>query len=417
MKKLAINGGYPLRGKVNISGSKNAALPIMTASILSNEDLILNNLPQLADVKTMRRLLESMGVNIKEDQNGKMRLNSSSISKKIATYELVKTMRASIMVLGPLLAKYGEARVSLPGGCAIGARPVDLHIKGLEALGAEIHIEEGYIVASAKHLKGAEYSFAKKSVTGTANIIMAACLADGKSKILNSACEPEIVQLGQLLISMGAKITGLGTENISIDGVENLSGTEITIIPDRIEVMTMAVASIITKGELIIENVVPTHVSQPVALLKKSGAIIEFDKNTMYVENSNEVLPINFETSPFPGIPTDIQAQLMVMNIIANGNSKIKETIFENRFMHALELKRMGADITIDGNTAKIKGVSQLYPAPVMATDLRASAALILAGLVTDGQTIVDRIYHLDRGYEKIEKKLTKIGAKVQRID
>ena len=269
LKKLVINGGYPLRGKVNISGSKNAALPIMTATILSDEDLTLNNLPELADVNTMRRLLESMGVSIKEDQNGQMRLNSSSISKKIATYELVKTMRASIMVLGPLLAKYGEARVSLPGGCAIGARPVDLHIKGLEALGAEIHIEEGYIVASTKYLKGAEYSFAKKSVTGTANIIMAACLADGKSKILNSACEPEIVQLGQLLISMGAKITGLGTENISIDGVEKLSGTEITIIPDRIEVMTMAVASIITRGELIIENVLPTHVSQPVALLKK----------------------------------------------------------------------------------------------------------------------------------------------------
>jgi UDP-N-acetylglucosamine 1-carboxyvinyltransferase len=358
-----------------------------------------------------------MGVNIKEDHNGKIRLNSSNISKKVATYELVKTMRASIMVLGPLLAKFGEARVSLPGGCAIGARPVDLHIKGPEALGAEIHIEEGYIVASAKKLTGSEYSFSKKSVTGTANIIMAACLADGKSKILNSACEPEIVQLGQFLNSMGAKITGLGTEIIIIDGVESLGGAEITIMPDRIEVMTMAVASIITKGELIIENVIPSHVSQPIELLKKSGANIEFDENTIYVENSNEVLPISFETSPFPGIPTDIQAQLMVMNIIANGNSWIKETIFENRFMHALELKRMGADISIDGNTANIRGVSRLYPAPVMATDLRASAALILAGLITDGQTIVDRIYHLDRGYEKIEKKLSKIGAKVQRID
>ena len=417
MKKLAINGGYPLNGSIKISGAKNAALPMMTASILSDHNIVLNGVPDLADVKTMITLLESMGIETNKNHKGSLTLNASGIDSRFASYELVKTMRASIMVLGPLLAKYGEAKVSLPGGCAIGARPVDLHIQGLEKLGARIEIKDGYLLASADRLIGSSYCFPKKSVTGTANILMAATLAEGETKIVNSACEPEIVQLGELLNAMGARIEGLGEDCITIQGVENLVGAEIEIIPDRIEAITMVIAGIITQGEIEIENINPSHIEEPIELIRQCGAILEISDQSLFVKGSDEILPISFETEPYPGIPTDIQAQLMVLNTIAKGVSNITETIFENRFMHVLELKRMGANIGIDGNTAEIKGVSSLNSAPVMATDLRASAALILAGLIAEGETIIDRIYHLDRGYESVEEKLSNVGAKVRRID
>ena len=417
MKKLEINGGYPLNGTVKISGAKNAALPMMTVSILSDHDIVLNGIPNLADVRTMITLLESMGVKTNKSHKDSYTFNASGIHSRFASYELVKTMRASIMVLGPLLAKYGEAKVSLPGGCAIGSRPVDLHIQGLEKLGARIEIKDGYILASSDRLIGSSYCFPKKSVTGTANILMAATLAEGETEIINAACEPEIVQLGELLNAMGARIEGLGGNSITIQGVENLNGAEIEIIPDRIEAITMIIAGIITQGELKIENIDPSHMEQPVELIKQCGAKIEISEKNLFVKGLDEILPISFETKPYPGIPTDIQAQLMVLNSIANGDSQITETIFENRFMHVLELKRMGANISIDGNTAEISGVSRLNSAPVMATDLRASAALILAGLIAKGETIIDRIYHLDRGYESVEEKLSNIGAKVRRID
>ena len=417
MKKLAINGGYPLNGSIKISGAKNAALPMMTASILSDHNIVLNGVPDLADVKTMITLLESMGIETNKNHKGSLTLNASGIDSRFASYELVKTMRASIMVLGPLLAKYGEAKVSLPGGCAIGARPVDLHIQGLEKLGARIEIKDGYILASADRLIGSSYCFPKKSVTGTANILMAGTLAEGETEIFNAACEPEIVQLGELLNAMGARIEGLGEDCIIIQGVENLVGAEIEIIPDRIEAITMIIAGIITQGELKIENINPSHIEEPIELIRQCGAILEISDQSLFVKGSDEILPISFETEPYPGIPTDIQAQLMVLNTIAKGDSNITETIFENRFMHVLELKRMGANIGIDGNIAEITGVTSLNSAPVMATDLRASAALILAGLIAEGETIIDRIYHLDRGYESVEEKLSNVGAKVRRID
>ena len=417
MKKLAINGGYPLNGSIKISGAKNAALPMMTASILSDHNIVLNGVPDLADVKTMITLLESMGIETNKNHKSSLTLNASGIDSRFASYELVKTMRASIMVLGPLLAKYGEAKVSLPGGCAIGARPVDLHIQGLEKLGARIEIKDGYLLASADRLIGSLYRFPKKSVTGTANILMAATLAEGETKIVNSACEPEIVQLGELLNAMGARIEGLGEDCITIQGVENLVGAKIEIIPDRIEAITMIIAGIITQGEIEIENINPSHIEEPIELIRQCGAILEISDQSLFVKGSDEIFPISFETEPYPGIPTDIQAQLMVLNTIAKGDSNITETIFENRFMHVLELKRMGANIGIDGNTAEIRGVTSLNAAPVMATDLRASAALILAGLIAKGETVIDRIYHLDRGYESLEKKLSNIGAKVRRID
>ena len=417
MKKLAINGGFPLNGSVKISGAKNAALPMMTASILSDHDIVLNGVPNLADVRTMITLLESMGIETSKSHKDSLTFNASGINSRFASYELVKTMRASIMVLGPLLAKHREAKVSLPGGCAIGARPVDLHIQGLEKLGANIEIQDGYILATADRLIGSSYCFPKKSVTGTANILMAATLAEGETKIVNAACEPEIVQLGELLNAMGARIDGLGGDCIKIQGVENLVGAEIEIIPDRIEAITMIIAGIITQGELKIENIDPSHIEQPIDLIRQCGAKLEISGHSLYVRGSDQILPISFETEPYPGIPTDIQAQLMVLNSIAKGDSRITETIFENRFMHVLELKRMGANIGIDGSTAKISGVSRLNSAPVMATDLRASAALILAGLIAKGETVIDRIYHLDRGYESVEEKLSNIGAKVRRID
>ena len=417
MKKLVINGGYPLNGSVKISGAKNAALPMMTASILSNHDITLNCIPDLADVRTMIILLESMGIKANKNHEDSLTFNASGINSKFASYELVKTMRASIMVLGPMLAKYGEAKVSLPGGCAIGARPVDLHIKGLEKLGASIEIKNGYILAFADRLLGSSYCFPKKSVTGTANILMAATLAEGETKILNAACEPEIVQLGELLNAMGAKIKGLGEDCITINGVEELGSAEIEIIPDRIEAITMIIAGIITRGELKINNINPSHIKEPIDLIRQSGANLEIFGDYLNVNGGDEILPVSFETNPYPGIPTDIQAQLMVLNSVSVGDSIIKETIFENRFMHVLELNRMGDNIRINGNTAKIKGVRKLNSAPVMATDLRASAALILAGLIADGETIIDRIYHLDRGYQSIEEKLSNIGAKVRRID
>ena len=381
MKKLVINGGYPLNGSIKISGAKNAALPMMTASILSDHNIVLNGVPDLADVKTMITLLESMGIETNKNHKSSLTLNASGIDSRFASYELVKTMRASIMVLGPLLAKYGEQK-SLYLEVVLLELDRLISIYRLEKLGARIEIKDGYLLASADRLIGSLYRFPKKSVTGTSNIFTSATLAEGETKIVNSACEPEIVQLGELLNAMGARIEGLGEDCITIQGVENLVGAKIEIIPDRIEAITMIIAGIITQGEIEIENINPSHLDEPIELIRQCGAMLEISERSLFVKGPDQILPISFETEAYPGIPTDIQAQLMVLNTIANGDSKITETIFENRFMHVLELKRMGANIGIDGNTAEIKGVTSLNSAPVMATDLRASAALILAGLI-----------------------------------
>ena len=332
---------------------------MMAASILSDQDIVLHGIPDLADVRTMITLLESMGIEINKNHKDSLKFNASGVDSRFASYELVKTMRASIMVLGPLLAKYGEAKVSLPGGCAIGARPVDLHIQGLEKLGARIEIRDGYILASADRLIGSSYCFPKKSVTGTANILMAATLAEGQTEIVNAACEPEIVQLGELLNAMGAKIDGVGGDCIKIEGVENLVSAEIEIIPDRIEAITMIIAGIITQGELKIENIDPSHIEGPIDLIRQCGAKLEISERSLLVKGPDQILPISFETEAYPGIPTDIQAQLMVLNSIANGDSKITETIFENRFMHVLELQRLGAKILLKNNKAIIEGNSK----------------------------------------------------------
>jgi len=358
-----------------------------------------------------------MGVSITLADDNKLILDSSKIGNFLAPYDLVKTMRASILVLGPLIARFGEASVSLPGGCAIGARPVNLHLDGLKAMGADIEINEGYICARAKKLKGTHFSFSPVSVTGTANIMTAAVLAEGQSILENAAIEPEVISLGEFLIKMGAKIKGLGTRKIIIDGVNNLHSVEHTIIPDRIEAGTFLVAAAITKGNVLLKKTQPEHLQSVLDLLNQTGAIIVVEENKIELNMKHKnIKPVDFTTQPYPGIPTDIQAQFMVLNTIARGNSIVVETIFENRFMHVLELQRMGADISLSGNTAYITGVKRLQSAPVMATDLRASAALVLAGLVADGETRIDRIYHIDRGYECIEDKLTLLGAKVTRI-
>ena len=417
MKKLIIQGGRSLSGEVHISGSKNAALSIIAASIMTEERVILENIPHLEDITTMIRLIAGMGVSITLADDNKLILDSSKIGNFLAPYDLVKTMRASILVLGPLIARFGEASVSLPGGCAIGARPVNLHLDGLKAMGADIEINEGYICARAKKLKGAHFSFKPVSVTGTANIMTAAVLAEGQSILENAAIEPEVISLGEFLIKMGANIKGLGTRKIIIDGVNKLHSVEHTIIPDRIEAGTFLVAAAITKGNVLLKKTQPEHLQSVLDLLSQTGALIVVEENKIELNmKQKNIKPVDFTTQPYPGIPTDIQAQFMVLNTIARGNSIVVETIFENRFMHVLELQRMGADISLSGNTAYITGVKKLQSAPVMATDLRASAALVLAGLVADGETRIDRIYHIDRGYECIEDKLTLLGAKVTRI-
>ena len=418
MKKLKIQGGHSLRGEIHISGSKNAALSIIAASIMTEERIVLENIPHLEDVTTMIRLIAGMGVSVTLADDNKLILDSSKIRNFLAPYDLVKTMRASILVLGPLIARFGEASVSLPGGCAIGARPVNLHLDGLKAMGADVEINEGYICAKAKKLKGAHFSFSPVSVTGTANLMMAGVMAEGQTILENAATEPEVINLGEFLLKMGAKIKGLGTRKIMIDGVNKLSSTEHKIIPDRIETGTFLVAAAITKGSVLLKKTQPEHLQSVLDLLRQTGAVIFFEEDTIELTmNLTNIKPADFTTQPYPGIPTDMQAQLMVLNAIASGNSIVVETIFENRFMHVLELQRMGADISLSGNTAYITGVKKLQSAPVMATDLRASAALVLAGLVADGETHIDRIYHIDRGYECIESKLSLLGAKVARIE
>jgi UDP-N-acetylglucosamine 1-carboxyvinyltransferase len=418
LKKLKIQGGHSLRGEIHISGSKNAALSIIAASIMTEERIVLENIPHLEDVTTMIRLIAGMGVSVTLADDNKLILDSSKIRNFLAPYDLVKTMRASILVLGPLIARFGEASVSLPGGCAIGARPVNLHLDGLKAMGADVEINEGYICAKAKKLKGAHFSFSPVSVTGTANLMMAGVMAEGQTILENAATEPEVINLGDFLLKMGAKIKGLGTRKIMIDGVNKLSSTEHKIIPDRIETGTFLVAAAITKGSVLLKKTQPEHLQSVLDLLRQTGAVIFFEEDTIELTmNLTNIKPADFTTQPYPGIPTDMQAQLMVLNAIAPGNSIVVETIFENRFMHVLELQRMGADISLSGNTAYITGVKKLQSAPVMATDLRASAALVLAGLVADGETHIDRIYHIDRGYECIESKLSLLGAKVARIE
>lgn len=418
MKKLKIQGGHSLRGEIHISGSKNAALSIIAASIMTEERIVLENIPHLEDVTTMIKLIAGMGVSVTLADDNKLILDSSKIRNFLAPYDLVKTMRASILVLGPLIARFGEASVSLPGGCAIGARPVNLHLDGLKAMGADVEINEGYICAKAKKLKGAHFSFSPVSVTGTANLMMAGVMAEGQTILENAATEPEVINLGEFLLKMGAKIKGLGTRKIMIDGVNKLCSAEHKIIPDRIETGTFLVAAAITKGSVLLKKTQPEHLQSVLDLLRQTGAVIFFEEDTIELTmNLTNIKPVDFTTQPYPGIPTDMQAQLMVLNAIAPGNSIVVETIFENRFMHVLELQRMGADISLSGNTAYITGVKKLQSAPVMATDLRASAALVLAGLVADGETHIDRIYHIDRGYECIERKLSLLGAKVARIE
>ena len=417
MERLLIKGGKSLSGKITCSGAKNAALPMIAATILCDEKVTLRNLPYLQDITTMFELLGSMGSEILLDENMDFTISSSDLKDIEARYELVKTMRASILVLGPLLAKYGKARIALPGGCAIGSRPVNYHLDALKELGAEINLRNGYIEASAKKLNGANIRFPDITVTGTENLMMAACLADGITNLLNVAKEPEIVDLADMLNSMGADIKGAGTDKISIKGVKNLSGTVFNIPSDRIEAGTYLVAAAVTKGNITIEGINPIRLMRVIDKLKNTGAKVKYDDNSislkMDLESPN---PVDITTAPFPEFPTDMQAQFSVINAISNGTANIYETVFENRFMHILELNRMGCNIEVKGNHALIKGVNSIYGAQVMATDLRASASLILAGLCAEGETTVDRIYHIDRGYERIEEKLNYLGADIIRL-
>jgi len=416
MEKLLITGGKPLKGDVRISGAKNSVLPILAASLLSDDEVVIGNVPHLQDVTTTISLLTEMGATLSIDEKMKVSINASSVNKFYAPYEMVKTMRASILVLGPLLAHFGEAKVSLPGGCAIGSRPVNLHIDGLKAMGANIKVEDGYIIAKTKKLKGAKISFPTATVTGTENIMMAAVLASGKTFIKNAAKEPEIIDLANCLRLMGAKIEGDGSSSIIIEGVKRLNGCSYDVLPDRIETATFLVAAAITKGNLTLTHTRPDTIKIIIDKLRKAGAEIDIKNDIINIRADTKLDAVNITTNPYPDFPTDMQAQFIALNAISKGKSKVVESVFENRFMHVQELVRMGADIDINGNTALIKGVKDLTGAPVMATDLRASASLILAGLVAKGQTIVDRIYHIDRGYECIEEKLTKIGANIKRL-
>ncbi|MDO9365997.1 MAG: UDP-N-acetylglucosamine 1-carboxyvinyltransferase [Methylotenera sp.] len=419
MDKLIIQGGNRLNGEVTISGAKNAALPILCASLLAETPLYLSSVPALKDVGSTIKLLEQMGVKAERNAD-KVTLDASVIHSFEAPYEMVKTMRASILVLGPLLARFGHARVSLPGGCAIGSRPVDLHIKGLQAMGAEIHIEHGYIEATTKHLpnqrlQGARYYMDMVTVTGTENLMMAAALAQGTTVLENAAKEPEVVDMAECLIKMGAKITGAGTDVITIEGVERLTGATHNVVCDRIEAGTYMVAAAMTGGEVKLVNVQAHLLDAVIEKLREAGATVTCDADSITVKSDGQLKAVNIRTAPHPAFPTDMQAQLMALNTVASGVSKVTETIFENRFMHVQEMQRLGADISIDGNTALVKGVEFLDGATVMATDLRASASLVLAGLVARGETVIERIYHLDRGYENLEEKLNALGADVRR--
>ena len=417
MEKLLIKGGNTLSGTISCSGAKNAALPMIAATILSNEKVTLKNLPYLQDITTMFELLGSMGADILLDEDMNFTIQSNNLKDIEARYELVKTMRASILVLGPLLAKYGKARIALPGGCAIGSRPVNYHLDSLKEMGAEIVLKNGYIEASAKNLKGSDIRFDGITVTGTENLMMAATLAKGKTTLSNVAKEPEIIDLAEMLNSMGAKINGAGSEKITIQGVEKLSGTSFEIPADRIEAGTYLAAAAVTKGDIKIEGINPNRLMKVIDKLINTGAKVDYDEDSISFIMKNDIPdPVDITTAPFPEFPTDMQAQFSVINAISSGTANIYETIFENRFMHILELNRMGCDISVNGNHAIIKGVKSLYGAEVMATDLRASASLILAGLCAKGETVVDRIYHIDRGYERIEEKLNYLGANILRL-
>lgn len=419
MDKLIIEGGARLNGEVRISGAKNAALPILCAGLLAETPLVLTSVPALKDVASTVKLLHTMGVKVTQDTDT-VTLDASEVASFEATYEMVKTMRASILVLGPLLARFGSARVSLPGGCAIGSRPVDLHIKGLQAMGAAIHITHGYIQASTLHLpnrrlQGARYYMDMVTVTGTENLMMAAALADGTTILENAAKEPEVVDLAECLNKMGANIAGAGTDVITIVGVDRLKGATHNIVCDRIEAGTYMVAAAMTGGKVKLLNARADLLDAVVEKLRESGATVTHDDSTITVESNGRLKAVNIRTAPHPAFPTDMQAQFMALNSVAEGVAKVTETIFENRFMHVQEMQRLGADISVDGNTALVKGVEFLDGATVMATDLRASASLVLSGLVARGETIIERIYHLDRGYEHLEEKLTQLGAKVRR--
>jgi UDP-N-acetylglucosamine 1-carboxyvinyltransferase len=415
MDKLKIRGGRRLGGEVAVSGAKNAALPILAAALLTADELIVDNVPQLQDVATTLKLLRQMGVAAERD-GAAVRLKADAVTRTEAPYELVKTMRASILVLGPLVARFGTARVSLPGGCAIGARPVDQHIKGLEALGATIRIEGGFVVAEARRLRGAHIVTDMVTVTGTENLMMAAALADGETIIENAAREPEVVDLAAALNAMGARIKGAGTGCIRVDGVPRLHGGRHRVMPDRIETGTFLTAVAAAGGNASLRGTAPHTLDAVLDKLREAGAQLTIDSDRIGIRMDRRPQPVNLRTAPYPAFPTDMQAQFMALDSIADGVGRITETIFENRFMHVLELQRLGANIAIEGNTAVVHGVPRLAGAPVMATDLRASASLVVAALAADGETVVDRIYHLDRGYERMEAKLAALGAQVERI-
>ncbi|HET9114383.1 MAG TPA: UDP-N-acetylglucosamine 1-carboxyvinyltransferase [Burkholderiales bacterium] len=416
MDKLAIQGGLRLQGEINISGAKNAALPILCAALLTEETLHLDNLPKLKDISTTLTLLGHLGMQVSLDESGGIDLLAASLNTLQAPYELVKTMRASILVLGPLLARYGEAMVSLPGGCAIGSRPVDLHIKGLKAMGADITIERGYIHAKARRLKGARIFMDSVTVTGTENLMMAASLAEGVTILENAAREPEVVDLANCLIAMGADIHGAGTDTVTIRGVARLHGAAYSIMADRIETGTYLVAATMTQGKITLHRTRTDTLDAVIEKLREAGARISCSNNSITLSMDRRPLAVNIKTAPYPAFPTDMQAQFMAMNCIAEGVGSVTETIFENRFMHVQEMQRLGANIEIEGNTALVRGVGKLDGATVMATDLRASASLVLAALVAEGETVIERIYHIDRGYECIEEKFNQLGAQVKRI-
>ncbi|GAB2937609.1 UDP-N-acetylglucosamine 1-carboxyvinyltransferase [Aquaspirillum soli] len=416
MEQLKITGNGPLQGEIKVSGAKNAALPILCASLLTADTLRLTNVPQLRDVRTTQKLLQGMGARVMTDNVHEFELCSANIHDTCAPYDLVKTMRASILVLGPTLARFGEASVSLPGGCAIGSRPVDQHIKGLAAMGAEIAIEHGYVKAKGK-LKGARIVMDMVTVTGTENLLMAAVLADGTTVLENAAREPEVSDLAECLVKMGAKISGIGSDRLVIEGVERLHGAEHAIMPDRIEAGTFLVAGAMTQGHIVLRQARARDMDVVLDKLVEAGCVVEAGDDWISLDMKRRPKAVDVRTLPYPAFPTDMQAQFMAMNAIAEGAGIITETIFENRFMHVSELARMGANIEVQGNTAIVRGVEKLSGATVMATDLRASASLVIAGLVAEGETIVDRIYHLDRGYEHIEQKLGAVGAKVERLN
>jgi UDP-N-acetylglucosamine 1-carboxyvinyltransferase len=416
MDKFQIRGGRRLEGEVRASGAKNAALPILAAGLLADAPVTVRNVPALHDVKTMIRLLGRMGVAVTEGDGGVVSVDAGRLSQPVAPYELVKTMRASVLVLGPLLARYGEARVSLPGGCAIGARPVNLHVAGLEAMGAEIAIEAGYIHARAGRLRGARIVQETVTVTGTENLMMAASLAEGRTVLENAAREPEVVDLAACLTAMGAQVAGAGTDTIVIEGRERLGGCDHRVLPDRIETGTFLVAGAITGGRVRVTGTEPAHLDAVIAKLRDAGAAVTAGPDWIEVAMQGRPRAVDLRTAPHPGFPTDMQAQFAALDAVADGVGTIVETIFENRFMHMLELRRLGADIRIEGHTAVIRGVPRLSGAPVMATDLRASASLVLAGLVAEGTTDVQRIYHIDRGYEHIEEKMRGLGADIRRM-